>query len=96
MARRKPIIEEPIVEVEEVVEIEEPKKPAKKVTKKNNVKITFPAVNIRKYSSLASDIIGVALEGEKFELINSEGFGFYEIDYKGSPAFVSKEFSTLV
>ena len=91
---KKTKVEEPVVEtkVEEVVE----KKPAKKtVKKKTAVKISAPRVNIRKSPSLMSDVLKIAVAGDKFDLVNDGEDGFYEIICDGEQAFVMKEYAEL-
>lgn len=99
MARRKKeeIVEE--TKVIEPIEIEQPeiKGTVKKVSKKkSSIKITAPRVNIRKSPSLASEIQKIAIAGDKFDLVNDDDDGFYEISCDNTRAFVMKEFAELV
>ena len=99
MARRiKEIVETPVEEVTEVPVEEvatEPKKVTRKTSKKNSVKIISPRVNIRKEANIESEVLGIASNGDKFDLVSDENEKFYEINYDGKLAFVMKEFSTL-
>ena len=57
------------------------------------VRITKNKVNIRAEASKESDRLGVANKGNEFGLIGSEGSDWYKIVYKGSVAYVMKQFA---
>lgn len=99
MARKiKEIVETPVEEITEVpIEevVVEPKKATRKTSKKISVKITSPRVNIRKEATIESKVLGIASNGDKFDLVSDENEKFYEINYDGKLAFVMKDFSTL-
>lgn len=95
-------IKKTIKKVEEVAPIEaaveevvEEKKPVKKTAKKKSVKIDTPRINVRKTPSLLGDIVGIAVQNDKFDLVNDGDDGFYEIAYQNGTAFVMKDYCKL-
>lgn len=86
-------IETPVVE--EAKEVIEEKKPVKKTAKKKVVKVDTPRINVRKTPSLLGDILGIAVQNDKFDLVNDSEDGFYEIAYNGSTAFLMKDYCKL-
>lgn len=49
-------------------------------------------VNVRKSANEASDKLGVAYQGDQFDLIMKQADGWSKIDYKGQTGFVKSEF----
>lgn len=89
---RKKKIETEVVEEVKVEEVKEEKKPAKKV-KKPEIEIINPRVRIRKSPSLLGEVIGYAIEGEKYELLSEDqDAGFYNIKFGEINAYVMAQF----
>ncbi len=61
------------------------------ITAKGTVTIK-EAVNIRKSASTSSDKLGMAYQGETFELIMEQADGWCKIKYKGEVGYVKTEF----
>lgn len=78
---------------EEIKEV----KDVKKTSKKKMVKVEAPGVNVREESNLTSEILGVAVAGEKFDLVEKDlGTGFHKIMYNKKIAFIKAEFVKIV
>lgn len=97
-------IEEVTEVVEETVETEEIPEPVaekpvfkaevKEVSKKI-VTVTAKSLNVRKRPSLMSEVLKIAIAGDKFNLIKDGDDGFYEVAYNGTSAFLMKDYAEL-
>lgn len=83
------VAEEP--DEEEQVEEEQEDAPATDLTAKGKVTIK-EAVNVRKSASTSADKLGMAYQGETYELIMEQADGWCKIKFKGETGYVKTEF----
>lgn len=76
---------------QETVEEEQEEAPATDITANGEVTVK-ETVNIRKSASTSADKLGVAYQGETFELIMEQADGWCKIKYKGEVGYVKTEF----
>ncbi len=76
---------------EEPVEEEQEDAPATNLTAKGTVTIK-EAVNVRKSASTSADKLGMAYQGETYELIMEQADGWCKIKFKGEIGYVKTEF----
>ncbi|MCI9553130.1 MAG: SH3 domain-containing protein [Acutalibacter sp.] len=61
------------------------------------VKITGDVVNVRKSGSTDAEILAEVEEGDKLALlIETPQNGWYQVSYKGSPAYISADYAQVV
>ena len=65
--------------------------PATDLTAKGKVTIK-EAVNVRKSASTSADKLGMAYQGETYELIMEQADGWCKIKFKGETGYVKTEF----
>lgn len=78
-------------QAEETVEEEQESAPATDLTAKGTVTIK-EAVNVRKSASTSADKLGMAYQGETYELIMEQADGWCKIKFKGEIGYVKTEF----